>query len=76
MAQLSRVRSCVSGNELEAEVTKALAERLRLPRFPDGQMRAAIAVLNGYDVVVTMSTAAGKSLCYILQAICLKAGSH
>ena len=35
-------------------------------------MRAAIAVLNGHDVVVTIATGAGKSLCYILPAICLR----
>lgn len=50
---------------------RALRERFRLPGFRPGQQEAALAILEGRDVVAVMPTGAGKSLCFQLPALLL-----
>jgi ATP-dependent DNA helicase RecQ len=50
---------------------RALHERFGLREFRPGQREAALAVLQGRDVVAVMPTGAGKSLCFQLPALLL-----
>jgi ATP-dependent DNA helicase RecQ len=50
---------------------RALHERFGLASFRPGQREAAVAVLEGRDIVAVMPTGAGKSLCFQLPALLL-----
>ena len=50
---------------------RALHERFGLATFRPGQREAALAVLEGRDIVAVMPTGAGKSLCFQLPALLL-----
>ena len=50
---------------------RALHERFGLREFRPGQREAALAVLEGRDLVAVMPTGAGKSLCFQLPALLL-----
>ncbi len=50
---------------------RALHERFGLRAFRPGQREAALAVLEGRDLVAVMPTGAGKSLCFQLPALLL-----
>ena len=54
---------------------RALHERFGLQQFRPGQREAALAVLEGRDLVAVMPTGAGKSLCFQLPALLLP-GHH
>src|SRR5207244_10274238 len=49
-----------------------LHERFGLRAFRPGQREAALAVLEGRDLVAVMPTGAGKSLCFQLPALLLE----
>jgi len=49
----------------------ALHQRFGLAGFRPGQREAALAVLEGRDLVAVMPTGAGKSLCFQLPALLL-----
>ena len=51
---------------------RALHERFGLRAFRPGQREAALAVLEGRDLVAVMPTGAGKSLCFQLPALLLE----
>jgi ATP-dependent DNA helicase RecQ len=51
---------------------QALHERFGLRAFRAGQREAALAVLEGRDLVAVMPTGAGKSLCFQLPALLLE----
>jgi ATP-dependent DNA helicase RecQ len=51
---------------------QALHRRFGLAGFRPGQREAALAVLEGRDVVAVMPTGAGKSLCFQLPALLLE----
>ncbi len=51
---------------------RALHERFGLQAFRPGQREAALAVLEGRDLVAVMPTGAGKSLCFQLPALLLE----
>ncbi|HET9040000.1 MAG TPA: ATP-dependent DNA helicase RecQ [Gemmatimonadales bacterium] len=51
---------------------QALHERFGLRAFRPGQREAALAVLEGRDLVAVMPTGAGKSLCFQLPALLLE----
>jgi ATP-dependent DNA helicase RecQ len=51
---------------------QALHERFGLRTFRPGQHEAALAVLEGRDLVAVMPTGAGKSLCFQLPALLLE----
>jgi ATP-dependent DNA helicase RecQ len=53
------------------EARRALRERLALASFRGPQEHVIEAVLRGRDVLLTMPTGAGKSLCYQLPALVL-----
>ena len=55
-----------------AALERALHERFGLRAFRPGQREAAVAVLEGRDVVAVMPTGAGKSLCFQLPAVLLE----
>lgn len=55
-----------------AALERALHERFGLSAFRPGQREAALAVLEGRDVVAVMPTGAGKSLCFQLPAVLLE----
>ena len=48
------------------KATRLLREVFGLQSFRDGQLEAIEAVADGKDVVVKLTTAGGKSLCYQL----------
>jgi ATP-dependent DNA helicase RecQ len=50
---------------------QALHQRFGMAGFRPGQREAALAVLEGRDVVAVMPTGAGKSLCFQLPALLL-----
>jgi ATP-dependent DNA helicase RecQ len=50
---------------------RALHQRFGMAGFRPGQQEAALAVLEGRDVVAVMPTGAGKSLCFQLPALLL-----
>jgi ATP-dependent DNA helicase RecQ len=50
---------------------RALSERFGLSEFRPGQREAALAVLQGRDLIAVMPTGAGKSLCFQLPALLL-----
>jgi ATP-dependent DNA helicase RecQ len=50
---------------------RALRDRFGLTSFRPGQREAALAVLDGRDLVAVMPTGAGKSLCFQLPALLL-----
>ncbi len=50
---------------------RALHERFGLQQFRPGQREAALALLEGRDLVAVMPTGAGKSLCFQLPALLL-----
>src|SRR5207249_7498411 len=50
---------------------QALHERFGLRDFRPGQREAALAVLQGRDLVAVMPTGSGKSLCFQLPALLL-----
>jgi ATP-dependent DNA helicase RecQ len=54
-----------------AALERALHERFGLRAFRPGQRDAALAVLQGRDLVAVMPTGAGKSLCFQLPALLL-----
>src|SRR6185437_6248011 len=54
-----------------AALERALHERFGLRAFRPGQREAALAVLQGRDLVAVMPTGAGKSLCFQLPALLL-----
>ncbi|HET7427016.1 MAG TPA: DEAD/DEAH box helicase, partial [Gemmatimonadales bacterium] len=54
-----------------ARLERALHERFGLEAFRPGQQEAALAVLEGRDLVAVMPTGAGKSLCFQLPALLL-----
>ena len=51
---------------------QVLHERFGLRAFRPGQLEAALAVLEGRDLVAVMPTGAGKSLCFQLPALLLE----
>ena len=51
---------------------RGLHERFGLSAFRPGQREAALAVLDGRDLVAVMPTGAGKSLCFQLPALLLQ----
>ena len=55
-----------------ARLERALHERFGLHAFRPGQEEAALAVLEGRDLVAVMPTGAGKSLCFQLPALLLE----
>src|SRR5512145_242379 len=50
---------------------QALHQRFGMAGFRPGQREAALAVLEGRDLVAVMPTGAGKSLCFQLPALLL-----
>jgi ATP-dependent DNA helicase RecQ len=60
-------RAAQQGQALE----RALHERFGLREFRPGQREAALALLEGRDLVAVMPTGAGKSLCFQLPALLL-----
>ena len=52
-------------------VNHVLTDRLGFASFCLGQLNASVAAIAGNDVVVKMTTSAGKFLCYILPFLCL-----
>jgi ATP-dependent DNA helicase RecQ len=54
------------------ELELALHRRFGLRAFRPGQREAALAVLEGRDLVAVMPTGAGKSLCFQLPALLLE----
>ncbi len=63
--------STIPASGLQA-LERALRDRFRLPSFRPGQQEAALAILEGRDVVAVMPTGAGKSLCFQLPALLLE----
>ena len=57
---------------LDQALERALHERFGLREFRPGQREAALAVLQGRDLVAVMPTGAGKSLCFQLPALLLE----
>jgi ATP-dependent DNA helicase RecQ len=53
------------------QLERVLQDRFGLPSFRPGQREAALAVLQGRDLVAVMPTGAGKSLCFQLPALLL-----
>jgi ATP-dependent DNA helicase RecQ len=56
---------------LAGALERGLHERFGLRAFRPGQQEAALAVLQGRDLVAVMPTGAGKSLCFQLPALLL-----
>ncbi|MBA3259019.1 MAG: ATP-dependent DNA helicase RecQ [Gemmatimonadales bacterium] len=59
-------------SDAERQLAQVLHERFRLSEFRPGQLEAALAVLQGRDLVAVMPTGAGKSLCFQLPALLLE----
>ncbi len=57
---------------LDRALDRGLHDRFGLQAFRPGQREAALAVLEGRDLVAVMPTGAGKSLCFQLPALLLK----
>jgi ATP-dependent DNA helicase RecQ len=67
-ATIGRMTSKVDGAALE----RALGERFGLREFRGPQREVIEAFVGGRDVLLTMPTGAGKSLCYQLPAVVLE----
>ena len=59
-----------AGHQAQA-LERALQDRFGLREFRPGQREAALALLEGRDLVAVMPTGAGKSLCFQLPALLL-----
>jgi ATP-dependent DNA helicase RecQ len=68
---VSRFGSPFDAAAASQALERALHERFGLRAFRPGQREAALAVLEGRDLVAVMPTGAGKSLCFQLPALLL-----
>ena len=64
-------RSAPTPDTPSSPLERALHDRFGLRAFRPGQYDAALAVLEGRDLVAVMPTGAGKSLCFQLPALLL-----
>jgi len=65
------VSAATTAASLHHALDRGLHERFGLEAFRPGQREAALAVLEGRDLVAVMPTGAGKSLCFQLPALLL-----
>ncbi|RHZ67401.1 hypothetical protein Glove_301g3 [Diversispora epigaea] len=63
---------CIVCHAFAKKSSRGLCEVCSFYVDADGQKESIMAYLNGNDIFVSMKTGRGKTLCYILSAICSK----